>query len=92
MSHPPRTIRDIQNSLPEDQRAHFDAQLADTEIEDLPKLLHRWINQGNGGLAEFLLSCPFEGLEFGARSYDDEPDDTRWPGPGSRCRTGPGLV
>lgn len=76
-SHPLRTIRDIRDSLPEDQRAHFDVQLADTKIEDLPKLLHRWVTLGNDGFEEFLLSRPFEGLEFGARSYDSEPDDTK---------------
>lgn len=76
-SHPPRTIRDIRDSLPEDQRAHFDAELADTEIEALPEMLRRWITLGNDGFVEFLLTRPFEGLEFGARSYDDEPDDAK---------------
>ncbi|GAB3173379.1 hypothetical protein [Streptomyces incanus] len=73
-SHPLRTIRDIRESLSEDQRRHFDAELADTEIEALPKMLHRWVALSNDGFEEFLLSRPFEGLEFGARSYDEQPD------------------
>ncbi|MDT3396952.1 hypothetical protein RKE29_09885 [Streptomyces sp. B1866] len=68
--HPLRTIRDIRESLPEDQRRHFDAELADTEIDALPAMLQRWIKLGNDGFDEFLLSTPFEGLEFGSRSYD----------------------
>lgn len=70
-SHPLRTIRDIRESLPEDQRRHFDAELADTEIEALPEMLHRWVTLSNDGFEEFLLSRPFEGLEFGSRSYDE---------------------
>ncbi|CAM5374605.1 hypothetical protein [Streptomyces hirsutus] len=73
-SHPLRTIRDIRESLPEDQRRHFDAELADTEIEALPRMLHRWVALSNDGFEEFLLSRPFEGLEFGARSYDEQTD------------------
>ncbi|MEV6763700.1 hypothetical protein AB0N16_24300 [Streptomyces sp. NPDC051105] len=73
-SHPLRTIRDIRESLPEDQRRHFDAELADTEIEALPEMLHRWVTLSNDGFEEFLLSRPFEGLEFGARSYDAQTD------------------
>ncbi|WP_406727005.1 hypothetical protein WJ438_23585 [Streptomyces sp. GD-15H] len=73
-SHPLRTIRDIRESLPEDQRRHFDAELADTEIEALPKMLHRWVTLSNDGFEQFLLSRPFEGLEFGARSYDEQTD------------------
>ncbi|TQL21298.1 hypothetical protein [Streptomyces sp. SLBN-134] len=72
--HPLRTIRDIRESLPEDQRRHFDAELADTEIEALPEMLHRWVTLSNDGFEEFLLSRPFEGLEFGARSYDEQTD------------------
>ncbi|MER7395628.1 hypothetical protein ABT381_08940 [Streptomyces sp. NPDC000151] len=71
-AHPLRTIRDIREALPEDQRHHFDAELADTDIDALPEMLHRWITLGFDGFAEFLLSAPFEGLEFGARSYDEE--------------------
>jgi hypothetical protein len=71
-SHPLRTIRDIRESLPEDQRKHFDAELADTEIEALPAMLDRWVTLAADGFEEFLLSHPFEGLEFGARSYDDD--------------------
>ncbi|MFF0111193.1 hypothetical protein [Streptomyces prasinus] len=74
MSHPLRTIRDIRESLPEEQRRHFDAELADTEIEALPKMLHRWVTLSNDGFEQFLLSRPFEGLEFGARSYDEQTD------------------
>ncbi|MFC5959698.1 hypothetical protein ACFP51_36450 [Streptomyces pratens] len=73
-SHPLRTIRDIRESLPEDQRRHFDAELADTEIEALPRMLHRWVALSNDGFEEFLLSRPFGGLEFGARSYDEQTD------------------
>lgn len=72
--HPLRTIRDIRESLPEDQRRHFDAELADTEIEALPEMLNRWVALSNDGFEEFLLSRPFEGLEFGARSYDVQTD------------------
>ncbi|WP_257230857.1 hypothetical protein [Streptomyces sp. UH6] len=39
-AHPLRTIRDIRESLPDDQRRHFDAELADTEIEALPEMLN----------------------------------------------------
>ncbi|MFH8447017.1 hypothetical protein ACH4D3_38190 [Streptomyces sp. NPDC018026] len=73
-SHPLRTIRDIRDSLPEDQRRHFDAELADTELEALPEMLHRWVRLSNDGFEQFLLSRPFEGLEFGARSYDEQAD------------------
>ncbi|MFF5587035.1 hypothetical protein [Streptomyces hygroscopicus] len=65
--HPLRTIRDIRESLPEQQRALFDAELADTEIDALPAMLNRWITLGNDGFEEFLLSAPFDGLEFGGR-------------------------
>ncbi len=70
--HPLRTIRDIRESLPEDQARYFDAELADTEIEALPEMLSRWVRLATDGFEEFLLSKPFEGLEFGARSYDDD--------------------
>lgn len=73
-SHPLRTIRDIRESLPEDQRRHFDTELTDTEIEALPEMLHRWVTLSNDGFEEFLLSAPFEGLDFGARSYDEQTD------------------
>lgn len=73
-AHTLRTIRDIRESLPEDQRSYFDAELADTAIEALPEMLKRWVALSNDGFEEFLLSRPFEGLEFGARSYDEEPD------------------
>jgi hypothetical protein len=73
-SNPLRTIRDIRESLPEDQRRHFDAELADTEIDALPEMLHRWVTLSNDGFEEFLLSRPFEGLEIGARSYDERTD------------------
>ncbi|MEC4016253.1 hypothetical protein [Streptomyces sp. H27-D2] len=73
-AHPLRTIRDIRESLPEDQVRHFDAELADTDIDALPAMLHRWITLGNDGFLEFLLSTPFEGLEFGARSYGEQAD------------------
>ncbi|TQF04249.1 hypothetical protein E6W39_20975 [Kitasatospora acidiphila] len=70
-SHPLRTIREIRDSLPEDQVRHFDAELADTDIDALPAMLHRWASLGSDGFVQYLLSTPFEGLEFGARSYDD---------------------
>ncbi|QNP71894.1 hypothetical protein IAG44_22425 [Streptomyces roseirectus] len=69
--HPLRTIREIRDSLPVHQVAHFDAELADTDIDALPDMLHRWATLGNDGFLEHLLSTPFEGLEFGRRSYDD---------------------
>ncbi|MEC3993704.1 hypothetical protein VSR01_09220 [Actinacidiphila sp. DG2A-62] len=71
-AHPLRTIRDIRDSLPADQARHFDAELADTELEALPEMLSRWVRLATDGFEEFLLSRPFEGLEFGARSYDDD--------------------
>ncbi|MFE1773237.1 hypothetical protein [Streptomyces sp. NPDC059008] len=72
--HPLRTIRDIRDALPEHQRRHFDAELAETDIDALPEMVHRWITLGFDGFEEFLLSAPFEGLEFGARSYDDQEE------------------
>ncbi|AZS74279.1 hypothetical protein DDE74_27990 [Streptomyces lydicus] len=73
-THPLRTIREIREALPEHQRRHFDAELAETEIGALPEMLHRWITLGFDGFEEFLLSTPFEGLEFGARSYDEQEE------------------
>ncbi|MFF4340387.1 hypothetical protein ACFY00_10650 [Kitasatospora sp. NPDC001540] len=70
--HPLRTIREIRASLPADQVGHFDAELADTDIDALPAVLHRWATQGSDGFLGFLLSAPFEGLELGGRSYDGE--------------------
>ncbi|MGG7571338.1 hypothetical protein [Streptomyces sirii] len=78
-THPLRTIREIRDSLPEDQLRHFDAELAElaeTDIDDLPSMLTRWAKLGNDGFLGFLLSTPFEGLEFGERSYD-ELDDSK---------------
>ncbi|GAQ54560.1 hypothetical protein [Streptomyces acidiscabies] len=69
--HPPRTIREIREHLPEHQITHFDAELADTDLDALPAMLHRWATLGNDGFLERLTSTPFEGLEFGRRSYDD---------------------
>jgi hypothetical protein len=71
-THPLRTIRDIRDSLPDDQARHFDAELADTELDALPEMLSRWVRLATDGFDDFLLSQPFEGLEFGARSYDDD--------------------
>lgn len=34
-AHPLRTIRDIRGSLPSDQPAHFDAELAVTDLDEL---------------------------------------------------------
>lgn len=70
--HPLRTIQDIRKSLPEGQRNHFDAELAVTDLDELPSMLTRWATNANDGFLEFLLSTPFEGLEFGGRSYDEE--------------------
>ncbi len=72
--HPLRTIREIRASLPENQVRHFDADLADTDIDALPEVLHRWAVLGSDGFLDSLLSTPFEGLEFGGRSYDDGAD------------------
>jgi hypothetical protein len=69
--HPLRTIREIRESLSEEQARHFDAELADTDLDALPAVLHRWATLGNDGFLDLLLSAPFEGLEFGGRSYDD---------------------
>lgn len=71
--HPLRTIRDIRTSFEGDevQLNHFDDQLVVTDIDELPELLHRWATLGHDGFKEFLLSKPFLGLEFGARSYDE---------------------
>ncbi|MCC9311923.1 hypothetical protein LN042_33505 [Kitasatospora sp. RB6PN24] len=74
-SHPLRTIREIRESLPPDQVEHFDAELADADIDALPAMLHRWATLGSDGFLEQLLSAPFEGLEFGQRSYDDAADN-----------------
>jgi hypothetical protein len=71
---PLRTIREIREALPEHQQHLFDAEVADTDIDELPVLLSRWATPGTDGFEEFLLSTPFEGLEFGARSYDTDPD------------------
>ncbi|WP_327068109.1 hypothetical protein OG500_20515 [Kitasatospora sp. NBC_01250] len=73
--HPLRTIREIRDSLPKDQVEHFDAELADTDIDALPAILHRWATLGSDGFLDHLLTTPFDGLEFGARSYDDAADD-----------------
>ncbi|MDX6744685.1 hypothetical protein [Actinocorallia sp. A-T 12471] len=70
--HPLRTIREIRDSLPEGQRRHFDADLADTDLDALPSVLQRWAALGNDGFLDLLLTQPFEGLEFGERSYDDD--------------------
>jgi hypothetical protein len=70
--HPLRTIREIREALPQDQVEHFDAELADTDIDALPAMLHRWATLGSDRFLDRLLSAPFEGLEFGARSYDDD--------------------
>ncbi|MDX3386614.1 hypothetical protein PV682_34980 [Streptomyces niveiscabiei] len=69
--HPLRTIREIRESLPAQQVTHFDAELADTDLDALPDMLHRWATLGSDGFLERLTSAPFEGLEFGQRSYDD---------------------
>ncbi|MEU0841292.1 hypothetical protein ABZ370_17730 [Streptomyces sp. NPDC005962] len=73
--HPLRTIRDIRSSLPEEQLGHFDRELAETDIDELPALLTRWATLGTDGFLDFLLSAPFEGLEFGGRSYDEQADN-----------------
>ncbi|MBO1418223.1 hypothetical protein [Streptomyces sp. FH025] len=69
-----RTIGEIRGSLPGDQVRHFDAELADTDIDALPQVLHRWATLGTDGFLDFLLTTPFEGVEFGARSYDDQEE------------------
>ena len=69
--HPLRTIREIRDALPEGQLGHFDAELADTDLDALPSMLQRWAGMANDGFVDLLLSTPFDGLEFGGRSYDD---------------------
>ncbi|WP_327284189.1 MULTISPECIES: hypothetical protein [unclassified Streptomyces] len=69
-----REVREIRKSLPERQLGHFDAELADTDIDALPDMLHRWATLGSDGFLEQLGAAPFEGLEFGQRSYDDAAD------------------
>ena len=71
-THPLRTIRDIRKSLPEDQRNFFDAELAVADLDELPQMLTRWATSANDGFEEFLLATPFDGLEFGTRSYDEQ--------------------
>ncbi|MFI9840103.1 hypothetical protein ACIHFD_23910 [Nonomuraea sp. NPDC051941] len=66
--HPLRTIREIRESLPDDQLVHFGAE---TDISELESTLTRWATLANDGFMDFLLSTPFEGVEFGARSYDE---------------------
>jgi hypothetical protein len=70
-SYPLRTIQDIRKSLPEDQENFFDAELAVTDLDELPQMLTRWATSANDGFEELLLSTPFDGLKFGARSYDE---------------------
>lgn len=71
---PPFRAGHIRKSPLEDQHRHFDAGLADTEIEALPEMPHRWVTLSDDGFEEFLLSQPFDGLEFGARSCDEQTD------------------
>ncbi|GAA1010930.1 hypothetical protein Aple_066590 [Acrocarpospora pleiomorpha] len=73
-AHPLRTIREIRASLPGDQLVHFDAELAETDIAELESMLTRWATLANDGFEEFLLSAPFEDLDFGGRSYDERPE------------------
>ncbi|MGW4892071.1 hypothetical protein ACWEQL_07360 [Kitasatospora sp. NPDC004240] len=70
-SHPLRTIREIREALAPEQAEHFDAELADTDIAALPEMIHRWATLGGDGFVDHLLSTPFDGLDFGDRSYDD---------------------
>ncbi|KPM53877.1 hypothetical protein ACG83_23495 [Frankia sp. R43] len=70
-AHPLRTIREIRASLPAEQRGHFDVELADTDLDALPDVLRRWAVLGSDKFVDSLLATPFEGLEFGERSYDD---------------------
>ncbi|MEU9969484.1 hypothetical protein [Streptomyces malaysiensis] len=70
-AHPLRTIRDIREALPADQVAHFDAELAVTDLDDLPAMLTRWATTAHDGFVDFLQQAPFEDLEFGTRSYDE---------------------
>lgn len=57
--------------MSEKQAEHFDTELADTDLDALPAMLHRWATLGSDGFSDLLLSAPFEGVEFGGRSYDD---------------------
>ena len=72
--HSLRTIREVRASLPDDQLAHFDTELAETDISELESVLTRWATLANDGFEEFLLSTPFEDLDFGGRSYDERPE------------------
>lgn len=38
-------------------------------------MLNRRVALSNDGFEEFLLSRPFDGGEFGARSHDEQPGD-----------------
>ncbi|WP_234393202.1 hypothetical protein [Streptomyces pactum] len=64
-------IREIRESLSEQQLGHFAAELADTDIDALSDMLHRWATLSSDGFLERLTAAPFEGLEFGQRSSDD---------------------
>lgn len=69
-----RTINDIREALPEDQRRHFDRELGEADLAEVPEVLETWVTLGFDGFEEFLLSKPFLGLEFGKRSYDNEDE------------------
>ncbi|WP_283135024.1 hypothetical protein [Rhizohabitans arisaemae] len=60
--------------MPGDQLVHFDAELAGTDISELESMLTRWAVLANDGFEEFLLSAPFEDLDFGGRFYDERPE------------------
>jgi hypothetical protein len=72
---PIRTIRDLREALPEQQRQFFDQELAEAKLEEIPEVIHSWATLGLDGFDEFMLSKPFLGLEFGQRSYDDEYEE-----------------
>jgi hypothetical protein len=63
------------SSVDQPQRTHFGAGLAGTDLDELPAMLLRWMTAAHDGFETFVLSTPFEDLDFGARSYDEPPAD-----------------
>lgn len=51
-ARPHPTVRGIRESLPGPRLAAFDAELADTEADALPALLHRWAALAADGAGE----------------------------------------
>lgn len=66
------TIQTVRQAIPENQREHFDSEIASVAAEDLPEVLKRWATLAGDGFLDHLLSTPFEGLGFGERTYDGQ--------------------